>query len=51
VTSLVAAATIWLSLTRPAEIARAMAAPDYRPLMAAIGRELSAWLHAVMHLL
>lgn len=51
VTTVVAAAMIWLSLTRPAEVVRAVAAPDYRPLIAAIGHQLAGWLHALMRLL
>ncbi len=51
VTTLVASAMIWLSLTRPAEVVQAVASPDYRPLIAAIGHELAGWLHALLRLL
>jgi hypothetical protein len=51
ITTLVAAAVIWLALTRPAEVARAMAAPDYRPMIAVIGHQLAGWLHALLRLL
>jgi hypothetical protein len=48
VTSAVAGATIWLLLTRPTEVAVAVANHEYGAMIAAVGQELGSWLQALL---
>ena len=43
-----AAATMWLVLNRPAEVAVAMSDQQYGEIAAAVVRQLGAWVHAVL---
>ena len=44
----VASATIWLVLTRPVDVAEAIATHEYGAIAEAIGRELGTWLSALL---
>jgi len=46
--SAIAGATMWLVLTRPAEVAIAVANHEYGAMVAAIGRQLGSWLQALL---
>jgi hypothetical protein len=46
-----ASAIMWLLLTRPTDVAVTVANRDYEALMAAIGQQLGAWMHALMRFL
>lgn len=49
VASMVAASAImWLVLTRPADVAATVAKHDYEALVAAVGHQLGAWIHALL---
>jgi len=48
VSSLIACATMWLVLTRPAAVADAVANHNYGAVAAAIGHQLVAWMRAVL---
>ena len=47
----VAAAAMWLVLTRPAEIVASVSAREYGPMAAAIGHQLLVWTRALLDLL
>ncbi len=44
----VAGATMWLVLSRPAEVAVAMSDRQYGAVAAAVVRQLGAWLQAIL---
>jgi hypothetical protein len=46
-----ASAIMWLLLTRPADVAVTVANREYGALLAAIGQQLGAWLHALLRFL
>jgi hypothetical protein len=46
-----ASALMWLVLTRPADVAYAVAQRDFGSMALAIGRELAGLLHAVLRYL
>ena len=43
-----ASAIMWLLLTRPTDVAVTVASHDYEALVAAIGQQLGAWIHALL---
>jgi hypothetical protein len=43
-----ASATMWLLLTRPADVAVTVANHDYEAFAVAIGQQLGVWFHAVL---
>jgi len=49
--AVLATTTMWLVLTRPADVADAVAKGNYGAVAAAIGHQLAAWLHGVLHFL
>ena len=49
--SVVAGATMWLVLTRPAEVAFAVANHEYGAVALAIGHQLGSWLYALLRFL
>lgn len=49
--SAIAGATMWLVLSRPAEVAVAMSNQQYGTVAAAVMRQLGAWLHAILQFL
>ena len=46
-----ASAIMWLLLTRPADVAVTVANHDYEALVAAIGRQLGAWMQVLRRFL
>jgi hypothetical protein len=46
--SIVAGATMWLVLTRPTEVALAVANHEYGAMALAIGHQLGSWLRALL---
>ena len=44
----VASATIWLVMTRPTDVALAIANREYGAVVAAVGRQLGTWLGALL---
>lgn len=50
-TSAIAAAMMWLVLTRPAEVASAVANHDYGIFAAEVGREIVRWVHVLVQFL
>lgn len=46
--SAVAGATMWLVLTRPGDVALAVAKHEYGAMAAAVGHQLGAWLQALL---
>ena len=51
VSAVAATAMMSLALTRPAEVASAIAQHEYGAIAAAMARELAGWLHALLRLL
>jgi hypothetical protein len=51
VTTILAAATISISLTRPVDVVTAVAARNYGLIAAAIGQQVAAWFHVLLRLL
>ena len=51
VSTMTAAGMIWLSLTRPAEVASAVANRDYGTSVMAIASQLGDWMHALLRFL
>ena len=51
VSTMTAAGMIWLSLTRPAEVASAVANRDYGTIVMAIASQLGDWMHALLRFL
>jgi hypothetical protein len=49
--SVLAGATMWLVLTKPAEVAYAVANHEYGAMALAVGRELGSWLQALLRFL
>lgn len=46
--TMAAGAMIWLALTRPAEVASAVASRDYGAIATAVAAQLTGWLHALL---
>jgi hypothetical protein len=46
-----AGGTIWLVLTRPAEVAFAVANREYGAIAVAVASQLAGWLHALLRFL
>jgi len=46
--TLAAGAMMWLVLTRPAEVASAVANREYGAIAMAVAAQLTGWLHAVL---
>jgi hypothetical protein len=44
-----AGAMIWLVLTRPTEVASAVANREYGAIALAVAAQLTGWIHAVLH--
>lgn len=49
--TLAATATIWLMLTRPAEVASAVAQHGYGAIALSVAAELTGWLHTLLRFL
>ncbi len=47
-TSAVAGATIWLVLTRPADVAQAVANHEYGAMATAVAHQLGSWLQTLL---
>jgi hypothetical protein len=48
VSTVAAGAIMWLALTRPAEMASAVANREYSAIAMAVATQLSGWLHALL---
>jgi len=46
--TMAAGATMWLVLTRPAEVASAVANREYGAIAAAVASQFVGWLHALL---
>jgi hypothetical protein len=46
--TMAAGATMWLVLTRPAEVASAVANHEYGAIATAVASQLTGWLHALL---
>lgn len=46
--TLAAGAMMWLALTRPAEVASAVANREYGAIAMAVAAQLTGWLHALL---
>ena len=46
--TMAAGAMMWLVLTRPAEVASAVANRDYGAIAMAVAAQLTGWLHALL---
>jgi hypothetical protein len=46
--TMVAGAMMWLALTRPAEVASAVANREYGAIVTAVAAQLTGWLHALL---
>lgn len=46
--TVVAGAMMWLVLTRPAEVASAVANREYGAIATAVAAQLAGWLHALL---
>jgi hypothetical protein len=49
VSTVVAGAIMWLVLTRPAEVASAVANREYGAIAMAVATQLAGWLQALLH--
>jgi hypothetical protein len=49
VSTVVAGAIMWLVLTRPAEVASAVANREYGAIAMAVASQLAGWLQALLH--
>lgn len=49
--SAIAGATMWLVLSRPAEVAVAMSDEQYAAVAGAVARQLGTWLQAILRFL
>jgi hypothetical protein len=47
-TSAFAGATMWLVLTRPVDVAQALANHEYGTMASAVVQQLGSWLHALL---
>jgi hypothetical protein len=48
VSTVAAGAMMWLALTRPAEVASAVANREYGAIAMAVAAQLTGWLHALL---
>ncbi|HEX5475712.1 MAG TPA: hypothetical protein VFX12_13715 [Vicinamibacterales bacterium] len=51
VTTLLASATIWLAVTRPAAVATALADRAYGEMLTAVGQQLAGWVQVLWRFL
>jgi hypothetical protein len=49
--AVLAVTAMWLVLTRPADVAYAVANHEYGAVAAALGQQLASWLHAILRFL